>query len=299
MDIIVGKIAGFCFGVKRAVEGSLKEASKNNEKVYCLGELVHNKEVIKNIENSGIDVITNIEEIKEEKAKLIIRAHGIDKKIYDQANQKNIKIIDFTCPLVSKIHDIAEEYKEKGYYIFLIGSKTHPEIIGTASHCGKNYSIIETVDEIKSEINKLLNTKLNNLLVIVQTTFSTEKFEMIKRIIKEKMDSKVNLVIKNTICHATEQRQIETEELSKQVELMIIIGGKNSSNTRKLHEIAQKHTNSLLIETAKEIDLKKLKNHNKIGCKNCGQVYYRQRLQRNFTKRYRCGKCGGKLEDIK
>ena len=86
MDIIVGKIAGFCFGVKRAVEGSLKEASKNNEKVYCLGELVHNKEVIKNIENSGIDVITNIEEIKEEKAKLIIRAHGIDKKIYDQAN---------------------------------------------------------------------------------------------------------------------------------------------------------------------------------------------------------------------
>ena len=265
MDIIVGKTAGFCFGVKRAVEGSLKEASKNSEKVYCLGELVHNKEVINKLENSGIVVITNIEEIKEEKAKLIIRAHGIDKRIYDKANQKKINIIDFTCPLVSKIHNIAEEYKGKGYYIFLVGSKTHPEIIGTASHCGENYSIVETVNGIGSEINKLLNTKLNNLLVIVQTTFSTEKFEIIKKIIKEKIDSKVNLVIKNTICHATEQRQSETEDLSKQVELMIIIGGKNSSNTRKIYEIAKKHTKSLLIETSKEIDLKKLKNYNKVG----------------------------------
>ena len=265
MDIIVGKTAGFCFGVKRAVEGSLKEASKNSEKVYCLGELVHNKEVINKLENSGIVVITNIEEIKEEKAKLIIRAHGIDKRIYDKANQKKINIIDFTCPLVSKIHNIAEEYKGKGYYIFLVGSKTHPEIIGTASHCGDNYSIIETADEIENEINKLLNTKFNNLLVIVQTTFSTEKFEMIEKIIKEKIDSKVNTVIKNTICNATEQRQIETGEISKQVELMIIIGGKNSSNTRKLYEIAQKHTNSLLLETAEEINLKELKNYNKVG----------------------------------
>ena len=265
MDIIIGKTAGFCFGVKRAVEGCLKEFSKSNEKVYCLGELVHNAEVVRQIENKGIRIITDIDEIKEENSKLIIRAHGVDKKIYDKAKQKNLNILDFTCPFVSKIHKIAEEYKEKNYYIFLIGSKTHPEIIGTASHCGNNYSIIENEAETENEINKLVKTNFKNLLVITQTTFSTNKLERIEKIIKERIDSNINLVIKNTICNATEQRQIETEMLSMQVDFMIIVGGKNSSNTKKLYEIAQKYTESLLIETAQEIDLTKIKNYSRVG----------------------------------
>lgn len=265
MDIIIGKSAGFCFGVKRALEGSLKEVDKSSEKVYCLGKLVHNKEVIKQIENSGISIIKDIDEINEEKSELIIRAHGIDKNLYVKAKQKKLNIIDFTCPFVSKIHKIAEEYKEKDYYIFLIGSKTHPEIIGTSSHCGNNYSIIENENETEKEINKLLKTKFRDLLVITQTTFSTEKFEVIKKTIKEKIGSKVNIVIKNTICKATEQRQIETEQLSKKVDFMIIVGGKNSSNTKKLYEIAKKYTKSLLIETANEIDLNKIKDYNQVG----------------------------------
>ncbi len=265
MEIIMGKNIGFCFGVKRALEGTLNESKKNNKVVYCLGELVHNKDVINDIKNNGIIIINDIDEIKENNSKLIIRAHGVDKKIYAKAKQRNIDVIDFTCPLVNKIHNIVEKYKNQDYYIFLIGNKNHPEIIGTVSYCGDNYSIIENIEELEVNIDKLLKTEFKNLLVVVQTTFSTNKFNDMEKKINEKLNDKLNIVIKNTICNSTEQRQIETEELSKKVELMIINGGKNSSNTKKLHEIAKRYTNSLLVESDKDVDLKLLDGCNKIG----------------------------------
>ena len=265
MEIIVGKTAGFCLGVKRAVEGSIKEAEKSSQKIYCLGELVHNKEVVKTVEEKGITTISDINEIKEKNVKMIIRAHGIDKKIYSKAKKNEIDVIDYTCPLVSRIHNIAEEYQEQGYYIFFVGNKIHPETIGTVSHCGSNYSIVENEEEIEIAISNFSKTEINKLLVIVQTTFSTHRFKNIEKIIKEKIDTNVELVIKNTICKTTEQRQKETEELSQKVDLMIVIGGKNSSNTKKIYDIAEKYTKSLLIETEKELDIKQLNKYNKIG----------------------------------
>ena len=265
MEIIIGKNIGFCFGVKRALEGTLNESKNNNKVVYCLGELVHNKDVINDIKNNGIIIINDIDEIKENNSKLIIRAHGVDKKIYAKAKQRNIDVIDFTCPLVNKIHNIVEKYKNQDYYIFLIGNKNHPEIIGTVSYCGDNYSIIENIEELEINIDKLLKTEFKNLLVVVQTTFSTNKFNDMEKKINEKLNDKLNIAIKNTICNSTEQRQIETEDLSKKVDLMIIIGGKNSSNTKKLHEIAKRYTNSLLVESDKDVDLKLLDGCNKIG----------------------------------
>ena len=265
MEIIMGKNIGFCFGVKRALEGTLNESKNNNKVVYCLGELVHNKDVINDIKNNGIIIINDIDEIKENNSKLIIRAHGVDKKIYAKAKQRNIDVIDFTCPLVNKIHNIVEKYKNQDYYIFLIGNKNHPEIIGTVSYCGDNYSIIENIEELEINIDKLLKTEFKNLLVVVQTTFSTNKFNDMEKKINEKLNDKLNIAIKNTICNSTEQRQIETEDLSKKVDLMIIIGGKNSSNTKKLHEIAKRYTNSLLVESDKDVDLNLLDGCNKIG----------------------------------
>ena len=183
----------------------------------------------------------------------------------EEAKKKNIEIIDFTCPLVSRIHTIIEEYKDQRYYIFLIGIKNHPVTIGSKSHCGDNYSVIETIEELEINIDKVINQKIDKLLVIVQTTFSKDKFNKMEQIINKRLASKLDLVIKNTICNATEQRQIETEELSKKVDLMIIIGGKNSSNTNKLYDIAQKNTKSILIESEKELDLKDLYKYEKIG----------------------------------
>ena len=163
--------------------------------------------------------------------------------------------VDYTCSNVLKIHKIAEEYANKGYYIILTGAEKHPEVIGIKSYCGKNFSLIEKEDDVHKAIEKFENSQIEKLLIISQTTYSVAKFENITKIIKEKISENVELVIKNTICLATETRQKETEKLSKQVELMIIIGGKNSSNTKKLYEIAKQNChNSISVENGKEAE---------------------------------------------
>lgn len=267
MEVIVGKTAGFCFGVRRAVEGSFEKVKNTtNAKIYCLGELVHNKQVIEKIEKQGIELIEDINDVKEENSEVIIRAHGIKKEIYDIASKKGIKIIDYTCPFVLKIHDIANEFKEKGYYIFVVGSKVHPETQGTVSYCGDNYYVIEAEEDINKAIENLQKSNIKNLLIIVQTTFSEKKFEVIENKIKEILLNSINIVVKNTICSATSQRQKETDAISKTVDAMIIIGGKNSSNTKKLYEVAIKNcSNTFLIETKDELNTEEMKKFKRVG----------------------------------
>ena len=247
MEIIIGKTAGFCYGVKRAVEGSIEEIKKQKGQIYCLGELVHNNEVIKDLEEQGLKFIENIEEVKDNKTKVIVRAHGIEKEIYQKAKEKEIELIDFTCPKVSKIHKRAEEYQKKGYYIFLVGVKGHPETIGIISYCGKNMSLIVEENDIENALKDLEKSKIKNLLILVQTTYNIHKFEEIIKKIKKHLDENIQIVVKNTICFATETRQKETEEISKQVDTMIIIGGKHSSNTRKLYDIAEKNCDNTIL----------------------------------------------------
>lgn len=262
MEIIIGKTAGFCYGVKRAVEGSLKETS--DKQIYCLGELVHNKQVMNEIEKQGIKLIEDINEVPNN-SKVIIRAHGVVKEIYEIAKEKNIELVDYTCPNVLKIHEVASKYKKENYYIFVIGNKTHPETIGTISYCGNNYSCIETEDDINDSIESLKESKIKDLLLIVQTTFSEAKFKLIKEKIEEKIND-INIVVKNTICAATSTRQKETENLSKEVDCMIIIGGKNSSNTKKLYELAEKNCQkAIAIETKEELNKEELLKYKKIG----------------------------------
>ncbi len=263
MEIILGKSAGFCYGVKRAVEGAKKELEKSSKQIYCLGEIVHNKQVVEELEEKGMIVTENIKEAKE---KVIIRAHGVTDNTYKYAKENNLEIIDFTCSNVLKIHKIAKEYSENGYYIFLCGSKNHPENIGTLSYCGKNVSVIEDETQIKEAISNLEKSKIDKLLIIVQTTYSVNKFEFIEKKIKEILSSTIDIVVKNTICLATELRQNETKEISKNVDCMIIIGGKNSSNTKKLYEISKQNCeSSICIESVQDIDITKLKEYSKIG----------------------------------
>ena len=264
MEIIVGKTAGFCYGVKRAIDG-VKEKSKAN-KLFCIGEIVHNRQVIEDLQNKGVNFVENISQVHDKKSKVAIRAHGVKKEVYEIANKNKIDIIDYTCPNVLRIHEIAKEYAEKGFYIILCGKKEHPENVGTISYCGKNYSVIQDEKELKEALKKFKKTKIKKLLVISQTTFSLKKFTLIEQAIKEELKDEENIIIKNTICRATELRQKETEELSKKVDLMIIIGGKNSSNTIKLYEIAQKYCkNSICIETADELQIEKNSEYKKIG----------------------------------
>ena len=263
MEIILGKTAGFCYGVKRAVEGTKKELNKTEKYVYCLGELIHNKQVLKTLENEGLIIVENI---NESKGKTIIRAHGVPKEVYNIAKIKNMELEDFTCPNVLKVHKIADEYSNKGYYIFLCGNKRHPENIGTISYCNENYCIIESRKDIEYAIQSQIKSKINKVLLISQTTFNSEEFNVIEDIIRNKLNSSTEFIVKNTICSATEIRQEETIKIAQKVDFMIIIGGKNSSNTKKLYEIASENCkNCVCIETIDELKLEKLNNCNKVG----------------------------------
>lgn len=263
MEIIVGKNAGFCYGVQRAVDGAKQELANYGKNTYCLGEIVHNKEVIKMLENQGMHFI---DDINQANGVTLIRAHGIPKGIYQKAQDLNICLKDYTCPKVLNIHNIAEEYANKGYFIILTGSKTHPENIGTISYCGNYYYVIENEEEAVLAIEAFKTSKIDKLLILSQTTYSMEKFNKVVDIIKKNVSSEKELVIKNTICSATKVRQLETEELSQQVDKMIIIGGKNSSNTKKLFEISQKYCeNSYCIENDKELNLEWFDLDDRIG----------------------------------
>ena len=179
-----------------------------------------------------------------------------------------LNIIDLTCPKVIKIHKIAEEYSKKGYYIFLIGNSNHPETIATISYCGNNSNVIEKEKDVTKALKQLYKSKIKELLVLVQTTFSLDMFENILNLIKEEIKDKkdIKLEIKKTICDATKLRQEETKKISQEVDMMIIVGGKNSSNTNKLYEISKKNCkNSLLIETYKELNINEIKKYSKIG----------------------------------
>ncbi|MBQ2916807.1 MAG: 4-hydroxy-3-methylbut-2-enyl diphosphate reductase [Clostridia bacterium] len=262
MEIIIGKTAGFCFGVANAVNKTDKLLDENNN-ICCLGELVHNKQVTEELEKKGLKFIDSISQAKKD---VIIRAHGEKKETYFKAKEMGVNVIDLTCPKVTKIHKIAEEYVSKGYYILLVGNKNHPETIGTISYCGDNSYIIEDEDDVKEALQDLYKSKIKNAIVLAQTTFSLDKFNKITGQIKNNLEEDIELELKRTICDATKLRQEETRKISLQVDMMIILGGKHSSNTNKLYEIAKMSCkDSILIETHEELDLKKLEKYRKIG----------------------------------
>ena len=263
MEIIIGKTAGFCFGVSNAVNKS-KDALKEQKELYCLGELVHNSEVTKELENDGITFVDNIEKASKN---VIIRAHGEPENTYKKAKELNLNVIDLTCPKVIKIHNIAKEYSKNEFYIFLVGQKNHPETIGTISYCGGNAFIIEKEEDIEEAITKLYKTNIKKILVISQTTFSMDLFENISSKLRNiAKENGIEIEVKNTICNATKLRQEETSKIAKTVDAMIIIGGKHSSNTNKLYKIAKMYCeNSILIETHEELDINYIKKFRKIG----------------------------------
>ena len=259
MDIIVGKYAGFCGGVFNSVHKTEQLLDKYN-KIYCLGELVHNRQVVDKLINKGLIVVESIEEVPDN-SKVIFRAHGMSKDIYDICKKKNIEVFDLTCPKVLDIHNKVKNLND--YFIILVGKKSHPEIIGTISYCNEESYILEDKVEIEECINKLNNSDKKKCVVVSQTTYSLEKFNEIVSILKRKIDKKIDIC--NTICAATKIRQEEVNEISSKVDAIIVIGGKHSSNTKKLYDLALNNcSNCYLIESYKELNTD-IKKYNKIG----------------------------------
>ena len=250
--ITVAKTAGFCYGVKRAVDGVYAEIEKGN-KIATLGHLIHNGQVIAELESKGVKSYERISDIPKDCA-VIIRAHGVGENVYEELRGR--EYIDLTCPFVSKIHRIVSEHRKKGYKIVIVGDKNHPEVMGINGWCGGEALIINSTE---CEIDAPLREK--DLCVVAQTTINREFFGEIVQNIKKTCKS---TLIFDTICNATKDRQKETDELSRNSDMMLVIGGKESSNTRKLYEISKRSCPATYhIETFE--DLPQEKTYNKIG----------------------------------
>lgn len=261
MKVVVGKFAGFCGGVTNSVNKSIELLDKYGN-MYCLGELVHNKQVVDDLKGKGITFIDDINEV-ESGSRVIIRAHGVPKEVYELAKINSIELFDLTCPKVLKIHELAESLVKDNNIVVLVAQKEHPEAIGTISFCGNNSIIIETLEDVVNLKEMYKSDKYNKIDVICQTTFSVDKFNKISDEIN-KISS--NVYIHNTICMATCSRQKETKELAGVVDAMIIIGGANSSNTKKLYDIASEiNKNTFIIQTVDDINDEDFSNYEIVG----------------------------------
>lgn len=255
MEIILAKSAGFCFGVKRAIECVYNKVKDGN--IYTYGPIIHNKEVIKDLEKRGVQILNQINNI--DNGEVIIRSHGVPPDIYNELNNQSVEYTDCTCPFVKKIHKIVEDnYKNKKRDIIIIGNREHPEVIGINGWADNNAIIINSCEQAENTVFK----KDKKYTLVVQTTFQQEIFNQITNIINKNLD----LIIYNTICNATNDRQKEALEISKIVDKMIVLGDKSSSNTQKLYEISKKHCiNTFLCETIKDLQLNIFTKNDKIG----------------------------------
>lgn len=254
MEIILAKTAGFCFGVKRAVDCVYEKVKE--DKIYTYGPIIHNKNVVKEMEDKGVKIIDTID--KDIDGKVIIRSHGVPPIVYKTLDEYNIDYIDCTCPFVKKIHRIVFENYDNNKNIIIIGNKEHPEIIGINGFCDNNALIANTIEEFQ-----LLDIDDEKEYALVcQTTYDTTIFESLMKYI----NTKNNIEVFNTICSATNERQTEAIEISKNVDYMIVFGDTNSSNTKKLYEICKKNCkNTYLCETIEDLQLNIFDKNVKIG----------------------------------
>lgn len=259
MEVTVAKSAGFCFGVKRAVE-MVQEEAKKEQKVYTLGSIIHNEQVVEGFAKKGVQVLDSVDELQEdEKATVIIRSHGITKQMFQQLKQKKVRIVDATCPFVKKIHNIVQEKKAEGYQIIVVGNAKHPEVEGTCGWCNNQCKVVETLSEAENCTLKAGE----KVCVVAQTTFNYKKFKDIVAILSKKS---YDILIMNTICNATEERQTEACTIARKSDAMIVIGGKHSSNTRKLYEICKEEClNTHFIQTLDDLDLKLFQSFRSVG----------------------------------
>ena len=261
MEIIIGKYSGFCNGVRFTVEEADK-ALDGEKDIYCLGEIVHNERVIKDLEEKGMKTISKIEEAPNN-SKVIIRAHGELKETYEKADKKQLELLDLTCGKIKAIR-VKIKNKIEDHFIVIIGKKNHPETLGVQSFAGEYSDIVEEIEDINKCEEKYKSSNKKKVYIVSQTTFNKDKFDILVQEIQKRLEG--NIVIDKTICDATEKRQEETRELSKNVDCMIIVGGKKSSNTKELEVISKEYCkNVYLVQEKKDLEEIEIKKDYKVG----------------------------------
>lgn len=257
MQVVVSEHAGFCFGVKKAVDCVDKLLKENKKKVVTLGEIIHNTQVVEDLKLRGADIIYSVLDINRklnclfEEVAVVIRSHGIPEFQEFELKSNKITYVDATCPFVKKIHNIVENQEKDRDFLLVLGTKMHPEIEGICSRFKNKYFVFKSLkelEEIYASNQELFDTKSGVLLA--QTTYLIEEWQKITKFAQKKFK---NIVIYDTICKVTDERQKSTEEIAKKADLMIVIGSHQSSNTLKLVDICNKYTTTLLIESWYEL----------------------------------------------
>ncbi len=260
MEVRVAKSAGFCFGVQRAVDSVYHEIEVNDGKIYTFGPIIHNEQVVNDLQSKGVRVIESEEELERiTEGTVIIRSHGVSRAVYEKIQGRGVKIVDATCPFVKKIHNIVDEESLKGREIIIIGNDKHPEVEGIRGWVNGTSFVIND----DKQIEEGSFPKDNKYSLVSQTTFNHNKFKYLVEIMRKK-GYDINVV--NTICNATNVRQVEAKEIASDVDAMIVIGGKNSSNTQKLVEICSEQCeNTFFVQTAADLNAYDLKAFQSIG----------------------------------
>ena len=255
MEVKVAKTAGFCFGVQRAVDKVYELIDSCPDRLFTLGPIIHNEEVVNDLEKKGVRVASE-EELKTlpKGSTVVIRSHGVGKKVYDQLEECGLSYVDVTCPFVLKIHRIVEKESKAGSHIVIIGDPDHPEVVGICGWCIGPYTVIRT----KQDALDFVPPEGKNVCIVSQTTFNYNKFKDLVEILRKKRydNTVLNILnILNTICNATEERQREAKSIAGEVDTMLVVGGRHSSNTQKLFEICKKECeNTYYIQTPVDLD---------------------------------------------
>jgi (E)-4-hydroxy-3-methyl-but-2-enyl pyrophosphate reductase/ribosomal protein S1 len=254
LEIIVAQKAGFCFGVKNAVD-SLHKRLDHPGRLYTLGPVIHNPQVVDDLMKKGVVIAEDVGEI--DGGTVVIRSHGVPSEVYDVLRAKGVAIVDATCPLVKKIHDIVKTHHDQGYEVVIVGERSHPEVVGTNGWCGNTARIVGSVEEAAAL------PEMERVCVVAQTTFSHSKWNEIIDTIKDRMD---DIRVYDTICPTTKERQREAEEIARNVDVMLVVGGANSANTRKLADACRPYCKRTYhIETADDIDVSLFDGAERVG----------------------------------
>ena len=259
MEVTLAKTAGFCFGVKRAVD-KVYELADQEDTVYTFGPIIHNEEVVQDLESTGVQVLNSLDELTAvTDGIVVIRSHGVPREVYQLMDEKHIRYADATCPFVRKIHKLVEKHSREGRRIVIVGNDHHPEVEGIKGWCLTPPIVISTIEEA----GNLPISQSEPICVVSQTTFNYNKFKDIVEILEKK---RYDRIVLNTICSATEERQEEAVRLASQVDAMIVIGGKTSSNTQKLFEICSNACeNTYYIQTLVDLDIKPFQSFRHVG----------------------------------
>ena len=265
MKVKVAETAGFCFGVKRAVDKVYQLIEEGTHPIYTLGPIIHNEEVVTDLAAKGVQVIEEKDLASLKEGTVVIRSHGVGKAIYQELKENHLNYVDVTCPFVLKIHRIVEKQSHAGKHVVIFGDPDHPEVKGICGWCQGSYTVLKG----RKDTEQFTPPNGKDICVVSQTTFNYNKFkELVEILCKKRYDNSVLNIgnILNTICNATEERQKEAQNRAGEVDTMLVIGGRHSSNTQKLFEICKEECgNTYYIQTPVDLDSEMFHHSSYVG----------------------------------